>query len=773
MHDEAWKMNRRTFGVRSLAAGGLGLMGLLGASPARGATVDRDGLRRALQQAVLKSHSPGASAYVGNLEEDWLHEAYGLRTLKPEQQPAERDTLYDLASLTKVVATTTSILQLWEQGKLDLDAPASEYFPYPHFKKFTLRHMMTHTTGLPWGSDFYKRVSNMLDYMDGISRLPLKSAAGTRWEYSDPGFVMLGEIVGKVSGMPLEQYARKHIFDPLQMNNTMFRPPAKLREACAATEFCEWQKRIIQGEVHDENTRAVGGVTGAAGLFSTTGDLAIFCRALLKGELVKSETLDKALKHNEVPCYPLQGLGWQLGGWDTSSRGFLPSRQALGHTGWTGTAIHMDRATGNIAILLGNTCHLSRKTWNNGYYRRTFYFGVRDALYSGKTNTHYGLDRLVKEGFSALRGKRFGLLTNHAAVDQYGTHILDLLPLGSGLQLKYLYSPEHGIRGNAEAGEKVAGQAGLVPVLSLYGEAKAPPVDQLKAIDTLVIDLQDIGVRYYTYMATMLDCMRACAENNVAVMVLDRPNPLGGEVVEGPVATQYGSHVCCAPIPVRHGMTMGELALFFKEQVLEAKKLEVEIVKLDSWEAKYLHHQCDLSWTAPSPNMPSAATALLYVGSCLVEGTNMNEGRGTDTPFHVFGAPWLDAEKVIASMKAQDMPGCRLEAVTYTPRSIPGKSTNPKFKDEACQGIRIHIRDAHQVRAFRMAIAMLGLIQERHGDQLKFVPFFDTLAGGSELRQALLAGTGAGPYLNTNALAMNLFDAQRPRIYERSRLLPR
>ena len=334
------------------------------------------------------------------------------------------------------------------------------------------------------------------------------------------------------------------------------------------------------------------------------------------------------------------------------------------------------------------------------------------------------------------------------------------------LNLVRLYSPEHGIRGHAEAGEKVAGQESVIPVVSLYGNRTEPSVGELSEIDLFVVDLQDIGARYYTYMATMRNCIAACANAKVPILILDRPNPLGGQVLEGPIATNTESIVSCTPIPIRHGMTMGELAVWFTRNELKALKPNLAISYLDNWQPRRQFAECSLLWVASSPNMPSSETALLYIGTCLLEGTNLNEGRGTDIPFVVMGAPWLDTQRVLAGIADTDLPGLTLTSTTYTPQSIPGKATSPRFMGISCGGIQIQITDAKQVRAFRTMVALLKSIRTTHPEEFAFIPFFDTLAGGSELRERIEAGDSTQAIQDWCAALHQRFETKRPRLYD-------
>ena len=721
---------------------------------------------KALEDAVKASHAPGGVACVGERDQVLFCGAYGLRQSAPEPQPAQADTLYDLASLTKVVATTTAVLMLRDDGKLDLDQPVAEILPVPEFRHFTLRHCLTHTTGLDPGIPYFREVSSINEVLQRVSLDSISAPPGVRHLYSDLGFIILGKVVELTAGDSLDAFCRRRIFTPLGMARTCFRPPAEWAANCAATEDCAWRGCVVRGSVHDETAWAVGGVVGHAGLFSCADDLAVFCRALYERRLLPEKTVAEMSTLGQVPLYPWQGLGWKIDPWSSGNEGFLPSRTAIGHTGWTGTSIWLDLPTGVYSILLGNTCHPSRDNRNNLAFRREFHAPLARFFFHTSTNTHTGLDRLTRSEFDEVRGKRLAVLTNSAAVDQLGRPILDVLRLAPDIQLKYIYTPEHGLQADAEAGEQVASQDGPVPIISLYGDQPRPDLAQLRDIDLFVIDLPDIGSRYYTYMATMLRCLQACAAGRKRVLVLDRPNPLGGVVLEGPIAREFGKDVCCAPIPARHGMTLGELALFFRDRLLRAQKPDVIVSELDAWPRERVFSECGLPWVAPSPNMPTPETALAYAGTCLFEGVNMNEGRGTDTPFLLIGAPWLDSEAVTGAILENERPGCRLEPVDYTPVPIPGKASSPKFQNEPCAGIRIVIEDPASVRSFTLAVALLAAIRRRHPGELKFSPHFDTLAGTNDLSQRIQRGEPALEIVARYEKDLRRFDATRPRLYQ-------
>ncbi len=700
-------------------------------------------LREALQEAVESTQNPGAVAYVGDLNETYFHGAYGFRQITPQREITTLDTIYDLASVTKCMATTTSILLLMEDEMLHLDDPVSHYIPASGFDRFTIRHLLTHTSGLVgWTAD-YRDTNSATEMIARYAERGIDWTPGSRRRYSDMGFIILGRIVELVAEERLDRFCKQRIFDPLEMNDTMFSPPAERADRCAATEQCGWRNRLIRGEVHDENASALGGVAGHAGLFSIAEDMARYCRGILSGKLLQPDTLDAMTAMGQVPFYPWQGLGWQLDPWSSGFSGYLPSRRAFGHAGWTGTSVWMDRFNGLFAILLGNTCHPSRQGRNTPAFRLAFHKAVEECFYPDRTSVHTGLDRLMYEDFRPLRGNRVALLTHHAAVDSLNRHILDVFALAPDISLRYLYSPEHGIQGQAEAGEHVATQNGDVPVISLYGERTEPSASELAEVDYFVVDLKDIGSRYYTYPATMRNCLRACELAEVPVIILDRPNPIGGNIIEGPIAERTDSLVSWAAVPVRHGLTMGELAHHFSTFGYTEGRINVTVSTIDNWNRDQLFDACDLPWTPPSPNIPTAETALVYVGTCLFEGTNLNEGRGTETPFHLIGAPWLDTESVIEMVRPEDREGCQLTAVEYTPRSLPGRASSPRYQDTLCKGIYIHITDANAFRPFRVAVALLISMRECHGDQVELTRFFDTLSGGPSLREAIEGGQSA------------------------------
>jgi len=725
-------------------------------------------IRRALHDAVEQSRAPGAVLYVGDPDTEHFFESTGARQLFPYSRPLRPDTLFDIASLTKVVATATAVMKLRDAGKFQLTDSIADHVPIPEFRAMTIEHLLTHTAGLVAHKRYFESTSSLDAMLTRYAQEGIEAPPSVRHEYSDVGFMLLGKLIELSARDTLDAYCTREIFEPLGMTRTAFRPPEAWRGNCAATEEDPWRGRMLVGEVHDENAAAVGGVSGQAGVFSTAEDIARFCRSLLRSEVLPTATVDEMLRFDRMPVYPWQGLAWELDPWSSKKGGFLPSRAAFGHTGFTGTSLWIDRASGLFVILLSNTVHPTRENRGSETLRRVIHQAVAEEFFPQASNTHTGLDRLIRENYRAIEGKQIALLTNHSAVDERGKHILDTLAYAKNTTLKAIYTPEHGLHGQAEAGEKVAGQTAAVPVVSLYGEKKEPSREDLRGVDLFVIDLQDVGARFYTYPATMRACLKACANARVPVLVLDRPNPLGGVIAEGPIALETNSLVSAAAVPIRHAMTLGELALWFQQHDLKGQPLDLRVNWLDNWPPARLFGECALPWVPPSPNLPTPDTALLYSGMCLFEGTNLNEGRGTDTPFGIVGAPWLNAQAVVDRVAAADHAGAELEAVYYVPKSIPGKAASPRYQDQTCQGIRVRVTHADSVRPCTLAVALIVALREVHPVefQLDGSPPFDLLAGGPDLRTRIEAGHRADAIVQELSASLAAYDAERPRLYD-------
>lgn len=350
-----------------------------------------------------------------------------------------------------------------------------------------------------------------------------------------------------------------------------------------------------------------------------------------------------------------------------------------------------------------------------------------------------GIDVLLAGDLAPLRGKRVGLITNHTGKNSAGESTIDLLHRAPGFELVALFSPEHGIRGEAEAGEKVASgrdrTTGL-PIHSLYGETRKPTPAMLEGLDVLVFDIQDIGTRYYTYVWTMALALQAAAEQGLEFVVLDRPNPLGGEAVQGNLLEPaQASFVGLYPVPMRHGLTAGELARLLNGEYGIGARLAV--VPAEGWRRGAWFDQTGLPWTAPSPNMPSLESALHYPGTCLFEGTNLSVGRGTALAFQQLGAPWLDHEELARRLNARGLPGVRFEPVVFTPER-PGDG---KFGGEAVRGVRFVATEREAYDPTVAAVAALVEIRALHPERLRWnASHFDRLAGTEKVRRQIMAG---------------------------------
>ncbi len=362
-----------------------------------------------------------------------------------------------------------------------------------------------------------------------------------------------------------------------------------------------------------------------------------------------------------------------------------------------------------------------------------------------------GLDVLVAQDFAPLRGMRVGLVTHPAAVDSRLRHIIELFASSTKVKLAAIFGPEHGLLGQAQDLISVSTQesAKLVESLavhSLYGtsaESLHPTPAQLRGLDALVIDMQDVGSRYYTFQATMRYCLQAALPMGLRVFILDRPNPLGGEAVEGPAVTPgHDSFVSSHNVAIRHGLTMGELAMLYRRE-LSLDEGELRIIACDGWKRRQFFDETGLPWVLPSPNMPTLDTALVYPGQCLIEGTNLSEGRGTTRPFELCGAPWLDAAKLAQRLNGEKLPGAHFRPAWFRP-------TFQKHQGQDCGGVQIHVTDRRTFQPVRTSLALLAAVREMSGDKFhwrteiyEFVKnpiAIDLLFGSGRERQLLESG---------------------------------
>jgi uncharacterized protein YbbC (DUF1343 family) len=686
-----------------------------------------------VEEAIRAGETPGAVIVIGHQGEIVLRQAFGHRSLAPPR-PMAPDALFDVASLTKVVATTPAVLQLVEKGSLQLDAPVARY--WPEFKgrgkeRITVRHLLTHYSGLRPGLLPKPAWSG---YDAALKRIVADTPPfppGSLFIYSDLNFIILGELVRRVSAEPLEAYCRRHIFEPLGMTDTGFKPPRSLNGRFAPTMEGSW------GVVHDPDTRRMGGISGAAGLFATADDLARFAQSILDGGCIAdSRFLNAASVEQMVQAQspagklPAKGLGWAIhspsGNWSE----MLPAG-SFGHKGFTGTLLWIDPETRTYLIVLSNRVYPDGEARDETLRDKVFSLVVQatgrpapvspsDALSrlpdgASAPRVLTGVDVLAARKFAPLSGKRVGLITNHTGLDAVGRRTIDLLARTPGVKLRAIFSPEHGLSGKVD--KKVASGRDAstnLPLYSLYGKTLRPTPEMLKGLDVLVFDVQDAGARFYTYMSTMGYAMEAAARKGVEFIVLDRPNPISAARLEGPLMDpDLRSFTGYFPMPVRHGMTLGELARMFNGEKKMGVRLSV--IPMQGYRRDMWFDETGLAWVNPSPNLRSLAQATLYPGVALCEASNVSVGRGTDTPFELFGAPWIRAEELAAYLSGRQIPGVEFEPATFTP-------VGHLFEGETCQGVRIVLQDRESLDSVGLGVEILCALQSLYPGMFQLDP---------------------------------------------------
>ena len=761
-----------------------------------------DGL---VNQAIAAKKTPGAVVLVGRKGKIVYRKAFGNRSLVPTVEKMTIDTIFDVASLTKPVATATSIMILVEQGKIRLNDTVEEFIPELKGKdsgKVTIQQLLTHTSGYRPDFDLREKWTGNKGMLQALEREYLRNPMGTRFVYSDIGFIVLGEIVNRISGktsydslqLNFVGFTQSNEFQPLNLQNSFFvrleevididgknvgtilvtgTGKGSLINRIAPTENIRGQQsylgsswsgdektgnKILRGMVHDPTSYRMHGVAGHAGLFSTADDLARYCQMLLNGgildgkRIMSAATVAKMTKPYVISeTGATRGLGFDMNTSFSSNRGELFPLGSFGHTGFTGTSIWIDPVSETFVVFLSNRLHPDGKG-DVGELRAKVSTVVASAItdvspekikefeadYSAQvaaqlenfkqqiarkqieglpvnskerlipnnTMVLNGIDVLEKNNFKELNGFRVGLITNHTGRNFQGKPTIDVLNEAKNVKLVALFAPEHGIRGELDQ-EKINDskdeKTGL-PIYSLYGESRRPKVEHLKDLDAVVFDIQDIGTRFYTYISTLLYVMEEAAKAGKPVFVLDRTNPINGVDVEGAVGdADKLSFIAAHPLPVRHGMTVGELAQMFNaENKISA---DLRIVKMENWSRPMWFDQTNQIWTNPSPNMRSLTEATLYPGIGLLETTNLSVGRGTDTPFEVIGAPYIDGQKLAAYLNERNLKGVRFVPIRYTPKSSV-------FKDESVNGINIIITDRESFQPVRTGIEIAAALRK-------------------------------------------------------------
>jgi uncharacterized protein YbbC (DUF1343 family) len=358
-------------------------------------------------------------------------------------------------------------------------------------------------------------------------------------------------------------------------------------------------------------------------------------------------------------------------------------------------------------------------------------------------------DKLVKLGneiflnklSSSLKGKSLGLVLNHTSVLPNGQSLLHALQ-EDGHKIQVIFSPEHGFSGKVEAGKEVKNsQFKDIPIYSLYGETRKPTAEQIQDIDAIIFDIQDVGARFYTYISTLKYVLEAAAQSQIPVYILDRPNPVGGEIIEGPLLQpEFESFIGAVPIPIRYGMTLGELALMMKGEAWVPESFELHVIRMNNWKRSYFWKDTGLLWNPTSPNMPSPETAIIYPGASFFGAVQINQGGGTLLPFLQFGAPWLNPSSILDILGEGEEYGVHLEAVKYTPRSLPGKLMHPIYENRDCHGLRVVISQEEKFLSVRFALAIIRILKEEHPDKLPFNTLNLNRMYGNELFSRYLEG---------------------------------
>lgn len=807
---------------------------------------------------------PGAVVIVGRKGKIVYRKAFGNRSLVPAVEKMTVDTIFDVASLTKPVATATSIMILIEQGKLRLNDTVGKFIPDiddENAKRVTILQLLTHTSGYRPDFDLGEKWTGRDGMLAALKKEKLRNPPGTRFVYSDIGFIVLGEIVERLvrepscaslspvrsPGLCDQLFSTRVLFHPLGMAASSFRPfggvspeveldaSPFLGTRMAPTENVRGQNsylgskfegnekdgdQMLRGQVHDPTSFRMGGVAGHAGLFSIADDLARYAQMLLNGgvapprvggtptapvRILSAQTVAKMTQPYVVAeDGSARGLGWDMNTSFSANRGDLFPKGSFGHTGFTGTGIWIDPTSQTFYVFLSNRVHpdgkgdvtplrgkvativasaiedLPIEKWKEaeakfnatvaaqipGFVERveaakraTGVAGVSPAGGAGRSPLQStvlnGIDILEKNGFKDLEGKKIGLVTNHTGRNLAGKSTIDILHEAKNVNLISIFAPEHGIRGELDT-EKIDDtkdeKTGL-PVYSLYKDGmRRPKPDQLAGLDAIVYDIQDIGARFYTYTATLKNVMEEAAKAKIPVYVLDRPNPINGIDVEGSLADEDKlSFIAAHTIPVRYGLTIGELG-----QMMNAERkigADLRVIKMEGWSRSMWFDETGQTWVNPSPNMRSLTQATLYPGIGLLETTNLSVGRGTDTPFEVIGAPWLDGQRLAKHLNERNLPGVRFIPVRYKPNASV-------FKGEDLGGVNIVITDRSRFRSVRTGIEIAAALRKLYPNDWQVERYGRLLVNG-EILAAITRGDSPEAIEKLYQVGITNFDKRR------------
>ena len=702
-----------------------------------------------VQSEIAAGHIPGAVVLVGHQGKIVYRAAFGT---KSPGVKLRADAIFDLASLTKPVATSEAVMQLVEAGKLRLDDPVALYWPEFGLNgkaAITVRQLLTHTSGLR--PDFV----NIADWRGKNGAYAALDAEhpirppGSATIYSDLNFIALGALVEKITRQPLDVYARRHIFAPLGMKNTTFdlSPAQRARAVPTDVEL----GRMLQGTVQDPTAARMGGVAGHAGLFGTADDLARFAAMTLNGgaHILAPQTVAQMTNAEVLPDGALRGLGWDIAKPDTSDFGASFGPRSFGHTGYTGTALWIDPTTNSFVVIL--TSRLYPSDHGDAKPLRAAIADLVARVFQPKVLP--GIDVLEDQHFAPLLGKRVGVLTNLAGRDLAGRRTIDAIANAPGMTLAAIFAPEHGLASDREG--KIDGshdRATGLPVYSLYGATTHPTDQMLNGLDAIVIDLQDVGVRFYTYPTTVAYVMQAASKRGIEVYILDRPDPIDAAVVQGPVLDPaLRSFTGFEAMPLRSGMTLGELANLFNAESHIGARLSV--IKMQGYARGDWYDETGLPWINPSPNLRSVTEEALYPAVGMVEGANVSVGRGTAHPFELLGAPWIKAQDLTGFLNGRAIAGVSFAPADFTPSS-------DAYKGQRCHGVRITLTDRTRLDAAEFGMELVAALYRLYPDQFR-IDATASMVGSAGLVDAIKAGADPRDLLTTWQAGLDAFRATR------------
>jgi len=784
---------------------GLLIVLLLPAVTAHGQT-GLDTIDSIVNRAVDDHLFPGAVVVIGHDGKIVFRKAYGMRSLEPTREPMTADTIFDMASLTKPTMTALAVMQLCDEGKLNVNEAVAKYIPefgVNGKESITIRQLLTHYSGLAPDLDLKDQWQGKQDAYSRAFNSDLAHAPGARFEYSDINYIILGALVERISGLSLDEYAQRFIIAPLGLERCRYLPPESWDSQIAPTQYDE-HGTMLRGTVHDPTARRMGGVVGHAGLFCSADDVASYAQNLLDrlaGSASKFPLSRAMLEKMIVPEQPatgtaLRGFGWDIDSPYSSNRGTLFPAGSFGHTGFTGTSLWMDPVSDTYVVVLTNAVHPNGGKSINAVrsdvadaaarafevmpdggilaahitgYNESLSGSRRWAARNGDVKT--GIDVLEEDHFSELAelarshgGRlRMGLLTNQTGVDTAGRRTIDILFRDAtaavpGVTLDTLFSPEHGISGTVDQpaiANSIDAATGLA-VISLYGNSEAerhPSVEALSKLDAVVIDLQDAGVRFYTYETVVRYFLEAAAKTGTAIVILDRPDPINGSFVQGPMSDAGSeSYVNPMPLPVRHGMTLGELARYFNLQLHLNAPLTV--VKMQGWQRGDWFDSTGLEWINPSPNLRSLEEATVYPALGLIETTNVSVGRGTDTPFQLLGAPWIDGRALARYLNHFDLPGVRFLPTSFTPLAPQS------YVGTLCHGVQVVVTERNVFDAPETGILIASALEHLYAGNFD-VKKVNTLLANQSVLTELENGENPGKIASDWEEALHAFEERR------------